>query len=158
MEVSADCKQLTFTDSEKTSVEAKRLTLVTACAGQYLSITDAEGKPECIGENNTDCGWPVVRYEHEGDVITLYSANHARVSSAIANDGVAGLTRTDPAKATASATVQVTKPKFSNLITGTPEQIAQILAEHPDFFDAEPWLVMTREKTDTRPKHPAAKP
>ncbi len=154
MEISANCQQLTFTDSEKTSVEKKRLTLVTAETGQYLSITDAEGKPECLGENNTDCGLPVVRYERDGDVITLYSPNHERVSRAIANDGVAGLTLTDPIKTAATAATQVAKPKYRNLITGTPEQIAQILADHPEFFDAEPWLVMTRETTDTRPKHP----
>ncbi len=155
MEISADCQQLTFTDSEKTSVEKKRLTLVTAETGQYLSITDADGTPECIGEKNTDCGLPVVRYQREGDVITLYSPNQERVSQAIANDGVPGLTLTDPVKTAAPDPAQVAKPKFRNLITGSPEQIAQILADHSDFFDAEPWLVMKREKNDTRPKHPA---
>ena len=156
VEISADCKQFTFTDVEKTSTDLKRLSLVTTEGDDYLSISDGDGKPECIGDNNTDCGLPLVRYVRDGDEIRLYSANHARVSAAIANEGVTGVTRVPPTPDPNKPTPQmVAKPDFRNLLTGSPEQIAQLLAEHPDFFETTPWLVLHRDTHDTRPKHPA---
>ena len=170
VEVAADCQTLTFTDAEKTSVEHKTLSLVSTVAGDFLAITDADGKLDCLGKDPKDCGFPIERYVREGEQIRLYAANHRAVHEAIAAGEITGLTqignRDDKEAAKPEA---ATKPKprqaagtraeltYQNLITGSPEQIAQWFVEHPGYFDAEPWLVLDREKTDTRPKHAEVK-
>lgn len=166
VEVSADCKSLTFTDDKKTSVEGKTLTLVSTVAGDFLSITDADGEPECIGKDLKDCGFPIERFEKRDNQIRLYAANHRLIHDAIAAGVVTGLTQTGNEDASEKQADKQTagKPRknpsvsaesmFQNLITGTPEQIGQWFVEHPDYFETQPWLVLDRETTDTRPKHP----
>ena len=36
-------------------------------------------------------------------------------------------------------------PTYHNLIAGDPDQIAQILVQHPEFFEAEPYLIIVRD-------------
>jgi len=167
LEVSADCKQLTFTDSAKTSVEQKTLTLVSSAAGEFLSITDADGKPECIGKDPRDCGFPIERFVREGGQVRLFAANHRAVHDAIAAGQLAGMTKlgsqddtdTEPTtkKKAKPADVNPANQTYQNLITGSPEQIGQWFVEHPEYFDAKPWLVLDRQATDTRPKHAEVK-
>jgi len=170
IEVSADCKQLTFTDAEKTSIEHKTLTRITTPAGDFVSVTDAEGKPECIGKDPRDCGFPIERYVREDDQIRLYAANHRAIHDAIASGEITGMTQignkdveegTKPkepkrsgARKSATGAADLT---YQNLITGSPEQIGQWFLERPALFDAEPWLVLDRQQADTRPKHAEVK-
>lgn len=173
IEISADCKTLTFTDAEKTSVEHKTLTRVATTAGDFLSVTDAGGKAECLGKDPKDCGFPIERYVHDGDQIRLYAANHRAIHDAIASGELTGLTQVGdkeaektarPGKSAAPAKPRARKPAgksvdvtYQNLITGSPEEIGQWFVERPQYFDAEPWLVLDRQKTDTRPTHPEVK-
>ncbi len=170
VEVAADCKTLTFTDAEKTSVEHKTLSLVSTVAGDFLAITDADGKLDCLGKDPKDCGFPIERYVREGEQIRLYAANHRAIHEAISTGEITGLTQIgnkdekEAAKPDAAAKAKPRMPvgnstnlTYQNLITGSPEQIAQWFVEHPGYFDAEPWLVLDREKTDIRPKHAEVK-
>ena len=168
VEISADCKQLTFTDAEKTSVERKVLTLVTTGAGQFLAITGTDGKSDCLGKDDTDCGLPLWRYLREADEIRLYAADHKAVHDAIARGDVQGVSQINNVASPVDARLKATmkgKAKspletetYQNLLIDTPEQVGQVLFDHPEFFEATPWLVLHRETTDTRPKHPAKKP
>jgi hypothetical protein len=171
VEVSADCRQLTFTDREKTSIENRTLTLVTTGAGQFLSVTDADGKPDCLGKDNTDCGLPLWRYEREGEDIRLYAAAHQVVHDAIARGDVQGVSQINSVASSTGASPAKKPTKqgnvkppstppdtYQNLLIDTPEQVGQVLFDHPEFFDDRPWLVLHRDSTDTRPKPPAAKP
>ncbi len=161
LEVNADCTRYTITDDEKTADEDMVLTKVTTGSGDFLWVGKRDGAPECLGEGGRDCGLPIMRYVQDGDEIRLYGANHQVVHDAIAHGLITGVTPDalmppvpSPKPGERATAVSV----VNNLITGTPEQIAQILADHPEFFDDKPWLVAHRETTDTRPKHPAKKP
>ncbi|HTD28342.1 MAG TPA: hypothetical protein VK660_03040 [Xanthomonadaceae bacterium] len=177
LEINADCTVLTFVDTEKTDRENHRLTLVSTRAGDFLATSDADGKPECIGADSSHCGQELMRYERSGDEIRLYMPDHKSVHDAIASRVVSGYTEAhsaarEPAEGTttsasplatdAAPTVATaspsetanTTPTYSNQIAGSPEQIASILRQHPEFFASTPWMILQRDRPITESPNP----
>ena len=178
LQINADCTQLTFTDPEKTETEAHLLTLISTRTGDFLSFSTPGDKPACFGEGNTHCGTELMRYVHAGSQISLYRADHAKVHDALESHIVSGYTemRVDPSTPTATNGTQTgqpavpttilqaramaeedgakQQPTFHNLIAGGPEQITTILAKHPEFFEASPWMILQRDDLPAQGRSP----
>lgn len=165
--ISADCRQFTFSDAEKTQTEAHDLHLVRTRAGDFLTFANpGDAAKVCLGDGNTLCGVELMRYVRDGNRIQLYKADHRRVHEALEAHRISGYTemRTDNRERTVNGTrsdsaavppgliaareaAQDDKkvPTYRNLIAGSPEQITQILTLHPEFFADEPFLVLERD-------------
>lgn len=166
LEINADCTKITFTDPEKTQTEEHTLALISTRAGDFLIFGSPGDKPSCFGEANTHCGTELIRYVRTNDLIQLYQPSHRKVHDALESHAVSGYTEMSfdqqgtatngtqtgqqavppgliEARTAAAGDKKV--PTYHNLIAGSPEQIATILKEHPEFFDVEPWLILKRE-------------
>lgn len=161
--ISADCKQITFIDDGKPKVEQHEMQLISTPSGQFLVEAEAGKDPRtCIGNDSSHCGFYLLRYQRHGQRIGLFDPDHARVHDAIATHAIAGYTEqtnrpqgdasgkadatsTEHAPAPGAADAGTQKPTYDNLIAGNPEQIADILARHPEFFDSKPLISLQRE-------------
>ena len=172
LEINADCSVMTsIEDHGKREREDHRLTLVSTRAGDFLRISDGDGKPECIGDGTAHCGMELMRYVHDGNEIRLYNPDHGAVHAAIADGRVPGYSEADGPKAKVVSATDTTaaptelansretpatssdKTHFNNLIAGDPEQITTILEQHPEFFESVPWITLKRDTHPNRAKH-----
>jgi len=166
LQINSDCTKITFTDPEKTATEEHTLHLISTRAGDFLTFGSPGDKPACFGDGNTHCGTELIRYVRTGDTIYLYQPDHRKVHDTLESHVVSGYTEMnlDPqttatngtqtgqaavaagliqARAAAANDKQV--PTYHNLIAGDPDQIGQILVQHPEFFNAEPYLILRRD-------------
>ncbi|HEY2344483.1 MAG TPA: hypothetical protein VGH80_01220 [Xanthomonadaceae bacterium] len=165
--ISADCTQFTFSDAEKTQTEPHVLRLISTRNGQFLTFGNPGDAPKaCFGEGNTHCGVELIRYVRSGGQILLYKPDHRRVHDALESHVISGYTemnidsQTTTANGTQSGNGAVPdsliqarmaaqddkkSPTYRNLIAGGPDQIAQILTHHPEFFEQDPYLILQRE-------------
>lgn len=161
--ISTDCKQITSTENGKPKVEQHDLQLIDTAAGQFVVDAESGTDPRtCLGNGSSHCGFYLLRYQRHGQRIDLFDADHVRVHDAIAAHAIAGYTtqtnrpqegasgKTDATSADGKPTSTATdagaqKPTYDNLIDGSPEQIARILAQHPEFFDSKPLISLQRE-------------
>ncbi|MBS0574922.1 MAG: hypothetical protein JSS45_00630 [Proteobacteria bacterium] len=165
--ISADCRQFTFSDADKTQTEPHVLRVIRSRAGDFVTFANpGDADKSCFGDGNTHCGIDLMRYVRNGDRIELFKPDHRRVHEALEAHLVSGYTEmrieaqgTDvngtqtrsqavppgliAARAAARDDKQV--PTYHNLIAGGPEQITQILVQHPEFFADEPFLILQRD-------------
>jgi len=164
--INADCTSFTFTDAEKTQTEPHVLRLISTRAGDFLTFSSPGDAPKaCFGDGNTHCGTELFRYVRTGDRIVLYKPDHKRVHDALESHAISGYTEmtVDPQttavngtqtgrgavpdgliKARTAAMDDKKVPTYHNLIAGQADQITQILKEHPEFFEEEPYLILQR--------------
>jgi hypothetical protein len=167
VQINADCTQFTFTDPEKTQTEPHTLRLISTRAGDFLTFASPGDAPKaCFGDGNTHCGTELFRYVHTGDRIILYKPDHKRVHDALESHAISGYTEmsVDPQTTSVNGTqtgrgavpdalIQARtaaqddkkSPTYHNLIAGDADQITQILKQHPEFFEEEPYLILQRE-------------
>ncbi|KFN41073.1 hypothetical protein [Arenimonas oryziterrae] len=178
LEINADCSEWNFIDTEKADVEKHTITLISSKAGDFISISSPDDKPECLGTDSAKrCGVELMRYERTGDEIRIYQPDHVKVNAAIAAKTVQGLTEqtgitkpaeelvaSDKPKQEASEAPDATPPAtdaaatgpaeapatptYRNLLLGNGAKIAEVLRKHPEFFESTPWLILRR---DTKP-------
>ena len=171
LQINADCTELISIDKEKTERENHKITLVSTRMGDFLWVSDMDGKPECIGSDASHCGMELMRYTRSGDEIRLYNPDHKKVRDALASHVVPGYTEVATAADIAassssspapSATVSTTaaqpnnlqsQPAYRNQIAGNPEQIAAILEKHPEFFESTPWIILRRDNAPAKSEH-----
>jgi hypothetical protein len=166
LSISADCTQITFTDTEKTQTEKHNLQLISTRAGDFLTFGSPDDKPACFGEGDTHCGTELMRYVRTGNRIEIFKPDHRKVHDALESHAISGYTEMNlDAQTTATTGTQTGQapvppgliearlaaandqnaPTYHNLIAGDPDQIAQILVQHPEFFEAEPYLILNRD-------------
>lgn len=167
IQISSDCKRFTFSDAEKTQTEDHVMRLVTTRNGQFLTFGNP-GDPakSCFGAGASHCGIELLRYVRNGDQILLYMPDHQRVHAALESHAISGYTMVNIDSQTAAengtqsgsgavpsgliearmaAQDDKKSPTYHNLIAGGPDQITQILRQHPEFFQEEPYLILQRE-------------
>ena len=169
VEVNADCTEITTIGKDGQDRENFKLNLVTTRAGDFLWASDADRKPECLGSDQTHCGFALMRYVRNDDEIRLYHPDHTKVHAAIAARAVPGYSEATggqtaspthdadasgaPPAASASSARTTTDgsadaqdtTRYDNQVGGNAEQIATILEQHPEFFESEPWLILHRD-------------
>lgn len=176
IQINPDCTQFTFSDAEKTQTEPHVLHLISTRAGDFVWFSSPGDSPKaCFGEGNTHCGTELMRYVRNGNRITIYKPDHLRVHDALESHAISGYTEmsVDPQNSVENGTqtgkgavpsgliearraAQDDKksPTYHNLIAGGSEQITQILKEHPEFFEQEPYLILERQTpTDSDAPH-----
>ena len=160
LEISADCRTATTserdpdTGGKRDKSEPLHVTLVDTGHGQYLQVRDGDGKPDCIGKSETHCGYMLLRYEHEGDTIRLYEADHARVAAAIRKGSIRGHSQHHAGGQPGSAGT------VDNFVAGDPARIARVLRKHPELFEDQPFGILQRVagQPDADSSVPAAEP
>jgi hypothetical protein len=179
LEINADCTVLTSIDKEKTEPENHKITLVSTRMGDFLWVSDPDGKPECIGPDSSHCGMELMRYARSGDEIRLYNPDHKKIHDALASHVVPGYTeddkadiviaKSDPKETRSEDDADKTETMnhdsteqqgpnegnrlYSNQIAGNPEQIAAILEKHPEFFESTPWIILRRDNAPAQSEH-----
>ena len=134
LEISADCRTATTSGSPK----PMRLTLIDTGKASYLQLHNDSGEPDCIGTGKTRCGAALLRYEREGDTIRIYDIDHARVAAAIKSGKIEGYNAPpDPG-------MKTDKPVYQNYVAGDSKRIGKLLRKHPEFFVAEPLVLLQR--------------
>lgn len=137
--ITTDCRVLDKDGSSK----PLNVSLLTTRDGEYLVVSNDRGTPDCVGGNYTHCGYQLLRYERDGDVIRVYFPDHARVAKAIEGGVVKGFEGPVPKQQDPNS-----EPTHRNFIAGNPKEVARILREHPEFFLAEPQFVLKRAPAD----------
>ena len=135
LQISADCR----TATTKGEPKPMHLTLIGTKAGQYLQIHNDSGEPDCIGTGKTHCGYVLLRYEREGDIVRLFDPDHAKVALAIGNGGIKGFSERGDSKG-----LKTSEPIHRNFIAGDADRIGKVLRRHPELFAAEPLMVLRR--------------
>lgn len=134
-EISADCHSVT----SKGETKPLHLTLVDTGRERYLQVHNESGGPDCIGEGKAHCGWTLLRYEREGDVIRVYDPDHARIAAAIRAGKLAGYSEDDEASRD-----KTSEPVFRNYVAGDGTQVARLLHRHPEYFARKSFMVLRR--------------
>ena len=171
LEINADCTVLTSIDKEKTERENHKITLVSTRMGDFLWVSDTDGKPECVGPDATHCGMELMRYVRLGDEIRLYNPDHKKVHDALDSHVVPGYTEANTAADVAASSSSSSAPSttvattatqpdnaqtestYRNQIAGNPEQIAAILEKHLEFFESTPWIILRRDNAAVQSEH-----
>lgn len=133
--ISADCK----TATTKGEPKPMHLTLVGTKPGQYLQIHNDSGEPDCIGSGKAHCGYVLLRYERDGDIIRLYDPDHAKVSAAINTGSIKGFSERADSKQ-----LKTSESIHRNFIAGDAKQINKLLRTRPGLFNTEPLIVLQR--------------
>lgn len=137
--ITTDCRMLDKDGSSK----PLNVSLLTTRDGQYLVVSNDRGTPDCVGANYTHCGYQLLRFERDGDVMRVYFPDNARVSKAIADGVVKGYQGPVPRQQDPNS-----EPTYRNFIAGNSREVARILREHPEFFLTEPQFVLKRAPAD----------
>ena len=143
LEFSADCRTATV----KGEAKPVRLTLIDTGKARYLQLHNDSGEPDCIGEGKSHCGYALLRYEREGDVIRVYEPDHARIAASIKSGAIKGFSETTAQEVTKTGH----EPIYRNFVAGNDERIAKLLGGNPEFFAIEPLMVLQRVPVDTAP-------
>ena len=117
VEIAADCRSAT------TKGEAKpvHLTLIDTGEGRYLQLHNDSGKPDCVGEGQAHCGAALLRYEHDGNRIRLYDADHAWIAAAIKAKKIDGHSARADTKG-----LKTKEPTYNNFIAGDGKRAASL--------------------------------
>lgn len=138
LEISPDCRIATTKNEAKP--KPMHLTLIGTRAGrQYLQIHNDDGQPDCIGGGKTHCGYVLMRYERDGDTIRLYDPDHAKVAATINKGSIKGFSERADGKE-----LKTSEPVHRNFIAGDAGKIDKLLRQHPEIFNAQPFIVLHR--------------
>lgn len=142
LEIAADCRTV-FDEGQPKPVKAN---FVHSRAGNFVEALNDSGDLDCIGENRSHCGHFLLRYELVGSQLRLYMPDHARIAEALEHGQIQGYQPPPP-----DDPPQGQEPVYRNFVAGDPEQIARVLAQHPEFFVAEPTTVLERGHAAANP-------
>ncbi len=138
LEISPDCR--TATTKSEGKPKPMHLTLIKTRAGQqYLQIHNDDGQPDCIGAGKAHCGYVLMRYEREGDTIRVYDPDHARVAAAVNKGSIKGFSERADGKE-----LKTSEPIHRNFLAGDPVKIEKLFRQHPEIFNAQPFIVLHR--------------
>ena len=145
LEISADCRTATMKSDSKP--KPLHLTLIDSKAGQFLQVNNDNGDPDCIGAGTSHCGYVLLRYERDGDIIRLYDPDHATAAVAIAKGSIKGYSAPDEQRQTKTST-----PTYRNFVAGDAGIIENVLRRHPQLFNSKPMLVLRHLAAPATPK------